>query len=99
MAVSLRVQPDAENDLREAFDWYESREAGLGRDFVEQVDRTLCIIRQMPESYATVFRSIRVAKLKRFPYIVCYKFDGRCIEVHAVFHAHRKPSSWQDRIE
>ncbi len=28
MAVPLRVQPDAEHDLREAFDWYESRECG-----------------------------------------------------------------------
>jgi toxin ParE1/3/4 len=37
MAFNLIVRPEAEQDLSEAFRWYEERRKGLGHDFLLQV--------------------------------------------------------------
>ena len=38
------IRPEAENDLNEAFSWYEDKRQGLGHDFLLQVDAGLRIL-------------------------------------------------------
>lgn len=38
MKYRATIRPEAENDLKEAFSWYEDKRHGLGHDFPLQVD-------------------------------------------------------------
>jgi hypothetical protein len=49
MAAKLVFAPEAELDLAEAYDWYESRRIGLGEEFPISVDACLEGIRRQPE--------------------------------------------------
>lgn len=99
MDVELIVSPEAERDLQEANEWYDNQRRGLGREFIEHVDHAFERICRMPESHAVAYRSVRVAPLRRFPYLICYTFSGHTVWVHAVIHGHRDPNVWQERIE
>jgi len=44
MKYSVIVRPEAEDDLKEAFSWYEDKRVGLGHDFLLQVNAGLNFI-------------------------------------------------------
>jgi toxin ParE1/3/4 len=44
-----------------------------------------------------VFANIRKGVVRRFPYCVFYRPHPDRVEVIAVFHSSRDPSSWQSR--
>ena len=48
MKYNLIVRPEAEVDIQEAFDWYESRQQDLGRKFIEALDNLLHRIEENP---------------------------------------------------
>lgn len=95
----LRVilQPAAEADLQEAYEWYEQREMGLGSEFVRCVDSCVQLIRRHPEIYPAIHRQIRQGVLRRFPYSVMYFNAGDSVIVTAIFHAARDPRIWKRR--
>lgn len=68
--MKLIIRPEAEAELLEAIDWYESRGPGLGADLLRCVDACLERIRRHPEAYPVVHRSTRMAIVRRFPYIL-----------------------------
>ena len=45
---AVRIQPRAQSHLAEAYEWYEQRRAGLGREFMEEVEECLGRISQNP---------------------------------------------------
>ena len=46
---SVVVRPEAEEDLKEEFSWYEDNRTGLGYDFLLQVDAGINFIKRNPE--------------------------------------------------
>lgn len=54
MAVKLIIAPEAEQDISEAYAWYEDRRLGLGEEFLSCVDAWIQAICRMPEMYAVV---------------------------------------------
>lgn len=97
MSYRLVVRRQAKADMREAARWYERQRAGLGRAFVQQIDALLDRVRLKPMEYQIVYREVRRAIPRRFPYGVFYRIDGSAVLVFAVVHLHRNPSIWQDR--
>lgn len=74
------LRPRAENDLRAAFEWYESQRAGLGDQFLTAVRERLEAIRRFPEANPIVYRDIRRAVVSRFPYLIFYVLRPVCPE-------------------
>lgn len=97
MNYVLVFRPEVRNELDEAYSWYESQELELGDDFLEQVDEALGRICPMPESYPTVYRDVRRAVVRRFPYIIYYRIVSSRVIVTAVFHGRRNPKVGQTR--
>jgi plasmid stabilization system protein ParE len=93
----LRVRRQAEDDLRRGARWYEDQRAGLGRQFVAEIEAALDRVAENPMRYQTIYRDIRRAIPRKFPYGVFYRIDRDDIVVFAVVHLHRDPASWQDR--
>jgi plasmid stabilization system protein ParE len=97
--MSLRVafRPEAQGDLLQAHDWYE-QQAGLGDAFSDRAEEAIERIQRMPRMYAMVFRDVRRAKIRRFPYLIYYRVQQDRIEVIAVLHGSRDPRLWQQRV-
>jgi plasmid stabilization system protein ParE len=93
----LLIRRQAKSDLRQAVRWYEGQSPGLGREFVAEVEATLNRISDNPLQYQTIYREMRRAIPRKFPYGVFYRVEQDAIVVFAIVHLHRNPASWQDR--
>ena len=58
MAAELIIAPEAQQDVDEAYRWYEDRRSGLGEEFLGCVDACIQAICRMPELHAKVHESI-----------------------------------------
>lgn len=99
MSRAFVVRPEAEEDLAEARQWYETRREGLGDEFLEQVDVAFDRIQRMPLVPAVKYKDTRRVLLKRFPYAVFYHVDDDQITIIAVYHTSRDPRGWQSRAD
>jgi plasmid stabilization system protein ParE len=99
VTYQLVVRRQAKADIREAARWYEDQRAGLGRAFVQQIDALLDRVRLNPMQHQIVYREVRRAISRRFPYGVFYRIEGSEVLVFAVVHLHRDPAIWRDREE
>jgi hypothetical protein len=93
------VRPEARLDALTAREWYEEREAGLGSEFAAQVADLFDRIAFNPELYGKVWRTVRIGKTRRFPYLVCYRIRRNYVEVLAVIHSSRDDAVWKSRAK
>ena len=101
--MSYRVLPDAHAEALEAALWYEDRGAGLGAEFLAELEHTFDHIRREPHSlplleYYMEAHEIRRAVMRRFPYAVVFLCRPDETLVVAVAHLHRRPLYWLDRL-
>jgi plasmid stabilization system protein ParE len=94
----VRLRPEAEQDLVEAATWYEGNQPGLGRQFLDEANETLASIGEQPLAYTVVYRSLRRALLKRFPFAVFFLTNDQDVVVVAILHGSRHPRFWKKRI-
>jgi toxin ParE1/3/4 len=87
----------AEIDLESAIDWYESHKQGLGRELLFAVDKSVHAILQDPEKLEIVYKDVRRAFVRRFPYVLYYKLEDERIIILSVFHERRNPEIWMER--
>jgi plasmid stabilization system protein ParE len=92
------VRPEAERDIAEASDYYESQRTGLGDAFEAAVEVVFRQVERMPELHQVVFKTVRRAALKRFPYAVFYCIQDGDVVVIAVSHGRRDPGRWKSRL-
>ncbi|MFO1351283.1 MAG: type II toxin-antitoxin system RelE/ParE family toxin [Gammaproteobacteria bacterium] len=88
----------AEEELRQAIDYYEAHQTGLGFALFEEVWAAIERIEQHPEAWQSISQRARRCRLKRFPYGVIYQIRVEEILVVAIAHLHRKPGYWRSRI-
>ncbi|MBY0524985.1 MAG: type II toxin-antitoxin system RelE/ParE family toxin [Gemmataceae bacterium] len=96
MAAELIIAPEAEQDIDEAYAWYEGQRAGLGEDFLSRVDASIQAICRTPEMHQVVHEDYRRGLVRRFPYAVFYQYANET--VYCVFHTSRDPQKWRQRL-
>ncbi len=93
------VRPEAEAEVRQAFEWYQEQSAGLGLEFLRSVEACLSGITRNPFAYTIIkIPNVRRAMVRRFPYALFYLVDDEAIVVIAVFNVKRQPIDWLRRI-
>lgn len=97
MKYALVFRPDVRDDINDAYNWYERQKPGLGDEFINCVDEILNRVCLLPESYAIVYRDVRRAVLRRFPYAVYHRVISSRVVMTAVFQARRDPKLWRSR--
>ncbi|MCH2450561.1 MAG: type II toxin-antitoxin system RelE/ParE family toxin [Gracilimonas sp.] len=96
---TLVLTQQAEKDIDDAHDWYESQDQGLGKEFARCVDVKMASVLRAPHQYQVVFKNIvRRALVNRFPFSIYFVEQKDAISVFAILHQHRNPESWKSRV-
>lgn len=79
--------------------FYESRQPGLGADYLAEFEAVMAHICTAPDFYPVIDApDIHKAGLKRFPFYVIYRAGQVQIDVLAVAHQRRRPAYWAGRL-
>ncbi len=97
--MTLRLKPEAEQDLQDAVGWYEAQRPGLGAELWREIRVALGRIDERPNLYRRVNGEVRRALVRRFPYAIYYLSDGTDVAVYAVLHQRQEPSFLKDRLK
>ena len=88
----------ASSEFLAAIDFYESKDARVGLEFIEDVEQAVRLIAEFPSIGSPAPSGTRRAHLRRFPYALVYHETSELIMVVAVQHHRRKPRFWEDRL-
>ena len=95
----ITFHPEADAEVTEAAQFYETRSAGLGSALLDEVQRSLDQMATMPEAYQQIGRRVRRKPLWRFPYNLVYAAYPDRIRIVAFAHQKRRPFYWRKRLK
>lgn len=97
--MNIRVASAAKRELFAASDFYDRRKPGLGKEFLNDVESALALIRDYPQAWPVKYaKGIRQIGLQRFPYAIMYRLLDDDAVILAIAHLHRRPAYWKSRI-
>jgi len=91
MKYHLKIRSGALQDVTERSFWYESKSAGLGRDFILCFDASMSQIRRNPLMYAKYYGEFRRSLLRRFPVGAFYVVKDDLISIVSVMDLRQDP--------
>jgi plasmid stabilization system protein ParE len=94
---SIEFFPDAEDEYREAYEWYAERSKRAAERFESAIDRALQLIEEAPDRWPMCDERHRFVIVKKYPYHVVYRCERDRVLVVAVAHGKRKPGYWRKR--
>jgi toxin ParE1/3/4 len=100
MKFAIKRLQVAEEDALEAALWYDAHEAGLGDDFLDEVDAVVQRLGENALIHRARFSDVRRAPVPRFKYYgVYYIIRRKEVWVLAIFHGRRHPRWLEQRRE
>ncbi|GMV16930.1 MAG: hypothetical protein AMXMBFR56_51540 [Polyangiaceae bacterium] len=98
--MRTRLSDGAQEDLRSAMLHYEEARAGLGGEFLDEVDALVARIGERPLEFP-LWRDDRpyrkAVMLHRFPFVIYFRLSENEVFVLAVAHGKREPGYWVSR--
>ena len=93
------ILPLAKLDISEAAAWYQSKQIGLGKRFIQEVRSTVLHIRENPAASAIRYDETHCAVLDVFPFMIHYIIDDlqNTVIISAVLHTSLSPKHWNKR--
>lgn len=95
--MNYEFHSEAELEVQECADRYEAAVPGLGKRFLDEVERVVDLLIESPELGALIEGEIRHFVLRRFPHSVIYAVAGDRLYILAVAHGSREPGYWSER--
>ena len=87
--IAVVWQPDALQDLDEAFHWYEGQRPGLGAEFALEIDNLLTVLQRFPNARTIAFWDLRRALVPRFPFGLYYLVEEQRVVIIGLLHLKR----------
>lgn len=99
MTYFVEISEAAEDDIEEAFLWYEDQKNNLGYSFEDHVNKAVDSIQNNPLKTQIRYSNTRVFFLKKFPFGIHFQVNEqeKFILIVAVFHTSRDPEKWTER--
>lgn len=93
MLYKFVILQKADNEYYDALNWYALQESNLAAKFAADVEVSINVILQIPESYPQSKRGYRQVLMKTFPYFIVYSVDKTAglISIVSIFHTSRHP--------
>lgn len=89
---NLVIKQEAQQEIIEAYQYYESKLVGLGDKFENQLDEYFILITENPFLFEMKRKPYREAFIKKFPFIIVYEIIENDLIVYAVFNTSRNPT-------
>ena len=96
--MKARFTSTAELELKEAMEFYQSAQAGLGADFLAEVQATTQLIEFFPLAWTALSPRARRCRTHRFPYGLFYQVRRDEILIVAVMDLRRDPKRWEQYL-
>jgi plasmid stabilization system protein ParE len=93
----LEFRSRAEDEILDAYRWYQQSRYGLGKAFADAVESAIARIVRIPFVHPCVDEETRRAPVHDFPYAIYYEVLLTHIDVVSITHTRRNPRRWQRR--
>jgi plasmid stabilization system protein ParE len=97
MTWPLEYHPAVRSEVEAVELWHEMQRLGLGDEFSEDLRAVVTRIEEHPEHFAIVRRDVRQAMLKKFSYVVRFRWLKNRVRIVAVRHTSQASGGWQSR--
>jgi plasmid stabilization system protein ParE len=94
---TIKFKPEVYEDIKTAYDWYESQKIGLGEDFILMLEESYENIAKTPKIYQLIHKTVRRKLIKKFPYGIFFTIKDNNVIILAIMHTRRKPIKWHKR--
>ena len=95
---TIAFKREVYDDIKTAYDWYESQRIGLGEDFLLTLEESYAKITRTPKLYQDIHKNVRRKLVRRFPYGIFFLLRADEVIIIAIMHTRRKPSDWNERV-
>ena len=92
-SFKLFINPQAVEDIQAAIDYYNEKQKGLGKRFLDNIKQDFNSIKKN-YGFQIRYDDIRCLPVKKFPFMIHYSIDGNIINVRAVIHTSKNPSEY-----
>ena len=101
MSFGLIIEAEVREEIRQAGDWYEVREAGIGGRFAVELDECLQKIISDPFRYPKAGPTTCKAKIIGWPYSVYFTIleKHRVVKIVAVWQGNQDPAKLRRRLK
>jgi len=93
--VRIRFTSAALSELKEASEYYESQQRGIGADFLKEIEAATERIQSNPSAWAPLSKRLRRCRTHRFPFGLLYHIKPEEILILAVADLRRNPTRWE----
>lgn len=97
MSYEVIFKEEADLDVFDARQWYESRRVGLGDELLDEIEEYIRVLEQDPQIYQLRKSNWRYCPLKRFPYVIVFEIEKHEVVVYAVFNTYQHPNRLDKR--
>ena len=95
--MKVSYHPKAADEYKEAIDYYEDCQAGLGKQLRQEIDASIKLILAFPTAWTLLEGEIRRILIRRFPFGLLYILRNDEIYILAVMNLNRNPNYWKER--
>ena len=95
--MTPRFHRAAELELAAAMRTGEARASGLGRELLNEVERVVALLCDLPDIGERLDDRRRRFPLQRYPYGVIYRVAGGTLRILAIAHRRQRPGYWRGR--
>jgi len=96
--MKVRILDEAEQDLIDGFNFYESQEAGLGGYFLDSLFSDIDSLQLFGGIHSQHFGCCRLLS-KRFPFAIYYRIENNIANVFAILDCRQNPAALRDRLK
>lgn len=95
--MTFQYHPEAAKELTSSIQYYEEKSAGLGFEFLDEIEEAIARALAHPQSGSLLTEQDRRILLDHFPYEIIYDVSENIVTINAVKHLKRKPGYWKSR--
>ena len=96
---TVKIEPEALNDIQDIIIWYNKQKSGLGERFHKTIISQIDSLNKNPHLYRIRYKQIRCVLANKFSYMVHYYINEevKLVEVLAVISTDRNPKIWSEK--
>jgi hypothetical protein len=93
MTYQVVIEPHALSDIQQAIDYYDIQQIGLGKKFMDALDKHIQTLRKNP-FYQIKYKDYRVLPIKKYPYSIIFYINetNQTAYIMAVFNTFQNPA-------